>query len=516
MSDHDDEHTFGELGRIEGAVVRRRGQPRVEGRSPSGSAASSLEEVRSFFAEAKAECYLVGGFVRDRLLGRESRDIDLVVAGDVMALGRSLASHLGGRFVPLNEPHQVARVVRKKGDEQWHLDLSPLPATIEEELGRRDFTIDALAVPLCSPLDPSSLIDPFGGRADLASRQVRALNKDVFNADPLRLLRAVRLRAELDFTLDEATADVIRSQAARLRQAAAERMNEELSRILATPRAGTAFGSMDQLGLLTVILPELEAAKATSQPRQHHWNVLDHSIETVAALEALLHPEARLPSWLKEEALTSLPGEEALEGYFDEVLRGGRRRREVAKLAALLHDVAKPTCKTIEPDGRIRFLRHAEEGAPQAAAILRRLRFSRAEVNLVESMVRHHLRPGQLSRGEAPTRRAMYRYFRDTAGAGVDTIFLNLADHLATRGPGLDLEEWRRHLAIARCLLGWYFTEQNQATPPKLVNGHDIMAEFGLAPGPEVGRLLALVREAQAAGEVSTKEEALDLVRRHL
>jgi poly(A) polymerase len=187
------------------------------------------------------------------------------------------------------------------------------------------------------------------------------------------------------------------------------------------------------------------------------------------------------------------------------------------KLAALLHDVAKPETKRIDEKGRMRFLGHAQQGASTTDSIMERLRFSSREKRMVTKMIEQHLRPGHLSNAdEMPTRRAIYRYFRDTAEVGIDTLFLSLADHLVTRGPALEMEGWQEHVEMTRYMLAKWFEEETSVSPPKLINGHDLMETFGLVPGPKIGALLEAVREAQASGEIATKEDALDFVRREV
>ncbi len=183
-------------------------------------------------------------------------------------------------------------------------------------------------------------------------------------------------------------------------------------------------------------------------------------------------------------------------------------------MAALLHDIAKPQTKTVDEDGRARFLGHPAEGAAISACILERLRFSAREVKLVETMVRHHLRLGQMSHDDMPTHRAIYRYFRDTGEVGTDIILLNLADHLATRGPNLDMAEWRRHAGVAAYVMAEYLAEKSLVAPPRLIDGHDLIHVFGLKPGPMIGELLETVREAQAGAEVTTRDEALAYIER--
>jgi len=164
------------------------------------------------------------------------------------------------------------------------------------------------------------------------------------------------------------------------------------------------------------------------------------------------------------------------------------------------------------------------------ANILQRLRFSNREIRVVESLVYHHLRPVQMAKtgvhknpegfcgenDELPTQRAIYRYFRDTGEVGIDILFLALADYLASRGPLASREEWERHCQLINCIMAEHDKQQAKILPVKLVDGHDIINAFGLAPGPLIGKLLARVREAHASGELSTKKEALALVRKEL
>jgi poly(A) polymerase len=479
-----------------------------------------LDAVASFLDSQSLEAYVVGGFLRDGLLGRESRDVDLAVVADPLSLGRRLADVLAGHFVRLHEEHKAVRIVLPAGGAVRSLDLLPLHLEIEADLAQRDLTINAMAVPVegLAGEAPLSIIDPYGGRRDLAEGIVRMVRPEAFGADPLRLLRAVRLCAELGFALDPQTAAVMAESAPLLSQAAPERQRDELMRILATSRAAPGLRLADKLGLLDPLLPEVTAIKGEEQPKEHHWDVFEHSLQTVAALDALLGSEkpadgrwARLwrQLWGKMEEFP------AVREHFQEEVSQGHSRAALLKLAALLHDIAKPETRTIDDNGRMRFFGHAQAGALRAAAVARRLRFSGAEVRQVEAMVKEHLRPLQIAQDGAPSRRALYRYFRDTGEAAIDVLFLSLADHLATVGPRLDWDDWRGHLGLVGFILAWRFQEELTA-PPRLVTGHDLMDALGLAPGPLVGRLLEAVQEAQAAGEVTTREQALALARQEL
>jgi len=473
-----------------------------------------LIEVQELLTPRSIEGYLSGGFVRDALIGRDSDDVDIIIGAKAMELARQVAKALGGTFVPLDQENEIARVVlsgKGWGEQKkpLHLDLATMRGSIGEDLAQRDFTIDAIAINLREIADPSApLIDPFGGQRDLEAGVVRAISEEAFRRDPARLLRAPRLAAEFGFSLADETRAQIERHHQLITQVAAERVRDEFCRLLAAPKAAEWLRLLDELGLLLAILPELSPSKGAEQPKEHFWDVLAHSIETVATTEFLLRIEGS--GYLSDEILAFVPWSQALEGHFEEEVASGHKRKTLLKLAGLLHDIAKPQTRTIEETGRTRFFGHAKEGAAIAQGILERLRFSVREREMVRKVIEHHLRPGQMAgEEELPTRRAIYRYFRDTGDVGIDTIFLNLADHLATRGPNLELEEWRRHAQSMAYVLEQRFREESVVSPPKLISGHDLIDILGMSPGRELGQLLEAVREAQAAGEIATREEAL-------
>ena len=480
-----------------------------------------LTKVGSFLASLNIESYLVGGFVRDILLGRDAGDIDIAVAGDALEIAPRVAATLEGKYVLLDKVNRVGRVMVNEGTPstrtQWQLDFATLEGSIEQDLARRDFTIDALAVDL-KQLEGDyaaiQLIDPFNGQDDLQQSVIRAVAETAFTSDGARLLRAVRLAAELKFSIADETKALIRRYCYLITDVAGERVREDLLRLLAVPQAGQFLVCLEELGLLTAMIPELEQMKGIEQPKEHFWDVFAHSMETVAAVEFLL----RQGDWkyASEEALAVAPWSSSLAQHFDLEVGSGSTRGSLLKLAALLHDIAKPQARTIDEKGRMRFLGHAKEGAALAACILERLRFSGKEIKLEEIVVRNHLRPMQMSHEGLPTRRAIYRYFRDTGEAGIDTLFLSMADHLATRGPHLNLSQWQEHTQLVEYVLRQRFQEESLVTPPKLVDGHDLINIFGMSPGLKIGELLETVREAQAAGELTTREEALSYIREHL
>ncbi|MFC1962609.1 HD domain-containing protein [Chloroflexota bacterium] len=473
-----------------------------------------LKEVAEYLSRRGVAAYLVGGYVRDLLLGRETADVDIAVHG-APEIARDIGRAFKGKFVLLDEISQVARVVIPPSGVSgpgWHLDLSPLKGDIEHNLAQRDFTINAMAVELTEGVEKGSrlaIIDPWGGQRDLGQRLLRVVKGTVFQDDALRLLRAVRLAAELGLAVDMETEVLIRRDSHLISGVSGERVREELLRLLALPGADRRLSYLDSLSLLTAIIPELAQAKGVEQPREHHWDVFQHSIETVGAVEGVL----REGPWEYggEDIINSVPVFQGSESYFHQEVARGSSRLILLKLAALLHDVAKPQTKTVEEGGRTRFLGHTGLGAEKTESILERLRFSNREVKMMTTMVKYHLRPGQMSQEGMPTRRAIYRYFRDTEGVGIDILYLSLADFLASRGPEIDSGEWREFTGLVDYVLSRQ-GEVEQASPPKVVDGNDLMRLFDLKPGPELGRLLEQVKEAQAAGELGNREEALEFV----
>lgn len=458
--------------------------------------------------------YVVGGFLRDGLLSRPSPDLDIAVEHDPAGVARRLGAGLGGAPFPLGAEHGVYRVaLREAVAGIGHIDVSALRGGIDDDLRRRDFTINAMA---WQP-GTASLIDPLGGAADLAARRLRLVSDAAVRADPLRALRAVRFVAELGVSLDAATSAVIRRDAALLSRAAGERQRDELARILDTPVAAAMLRLADSLGLLDALIPELAAGKGCIQPKEHYYEVFDHNIETVAVLDCILHlsqPDQSV--WMERVRVlwSGMPDAEALQTRYNSEVAESRSHRALLKLTGLLHDVAKPQTRAVQADGRVRFFGHDDIGARMAAGILERLRYTSREIRLVELLIKDHLRPGQLSNGRAmPTRRALYRFFRDLGAAAPDLLLLNLADHAAARGPEMSAADWNGHVAYIHWILEQRSIDETLVQPARLLTGHDLMQELGLAPGPPLGRLLDEVREAQAIRLVTTREQALELAR---
>lgn len=486
--------------------------------SPGG-----VDLLRAVLAEAAdASPALVGGAVRDALVRRRggavpavrrdsaSRrrpaggdasaprarrvDLDVAVRGDAIGIARRVAERTGGTFVLLDAERGAARVVA--GD-AW-IDITDWrAATLDEDLAARDFTVNALAVPLASLLarGRATVLDPTGGIDDLRAQTLRLPGPRVLLDDPLRALRGARFEAELGFTLTSGAVRAIRAAAPALARVAPERIRDELAVLLGSPETGRAVRRLDALGLLTVILPEIEPMRRTRQPRPHRFSVLEHSFRALDGADRLL---ARLDELA--------PFGDDLVRHVREPVGGGLGRAQVLKLAALLHDVSKPETRRAV-DGRIRFFEHDVIGAAKVRAIGERLRLPERATSLLEALVRQHLRPMHLGQAGVITRRARYRFFRDLGDDARDLLLLTLVDAAAVTGIS-PLQVWCGARVVRDLFDGVEEVETTASTPP-LLRGGDVMTHFGLDPGPEVGRLLGLAREAQDLGLVQTRDDAL-------
>jgi poly(A) polymerase len=454
------------------------------------------DPLQALAVVAAEPTWLVGGAVRDRALGRVTDDYDVAVIGDARGLARELARSTDAHVFALSEAFGVWRVVAR--DHGWQVDVLPVVGgSIEQDLAGRDFTVNAMA----EPLGGGPYVDPFGGMSDLRERRLRMVSAGAFVDDPLRVLRLVRLACELGFSVDGATTTAAGASAAALVQMAPERVFAELKRIVIADRALEGLALLDAVGATQVILPELARMHGVEQSPYHHLDVYEHTRSVLAATIEL----ARDPGeWLGAHA-------DAVSRFLAEPLANELTRGQALRFGALLHDVAKPATRRVSTEGRITFIGHDSEGAEMATAVLTRLRASERLREHVAALTRHHLRLGFLVH-EAPLgRRAIYRYLRSCEPVQVDVTLLSVADRLATRGRGSE-EAIRRHLDLARVLLGEALAWHSGPPRPPL-RGDELARALGLRPGRELGRILGELEEASFAGEISSREQAIERAR---
>jgi poly(A) polymerase len=433
----------------------------------------AIRAARDALAPAEG-VWIVGGAVRDALLGREVTDVDLAIDGDPADAARAVGRAADGHPFELSGEFATWRVQAR--ERPWHVDVAAIRGgSIEADLGGRDFTVDAIAVPLAG----GEPLDPHGGAADAERRVLRAVGEAAFESDPLRVMRAARIAAALGLRIDDATLKLARGSAARAAEPAGERQLAELRAIVAAPDPLPGLRLMDELGATAAVLPELEALRGVEQNPYHHLDVHGHTMEV---LERVV-------------ALAADPGA---------VL--GDTGPEV--------DLGKPRTRRVAPNGRILFIGHDEAGAEIIRGICARLRASRRLTSYLESLTLNHLRLGFLVHERPLSPRQVYDYLVATEPETVDVTMLTVADRLATQGPRTRSEAIDAHLELAREMIAEGLAWRRTGPPGSPIRGDELAAELGIDRGPELGRLLSEIEAARFAGEVSTREDAVELARR--
>lgn len=475
-----------------------------------------LEKIR-LHLQAGQQAYLVGGAVRDLLRQKPVHDLDFAVSGDVRRLARQVANALDGAFYVMDAARETLRVIlTSPGGERIFLDFAALRGeNLLEDLHARDFTVNAIAIDLRSS---NRIVDPLGGAEDLRQRMLRACAPDSFQRDPVRILRAVRQSLEMEMRITPETLRQARMAASQLARTSAERQRDELFRMLEGCRPDSALRLLDALGVLEHVLPEMKALQGVTQSKPHTLDVWEHTLKVMDWLGRLM---SVLVGDYKEDSASDLflglavlrlgRYRQQLLAHIKQQLVPDRGLRALLMLAAAYHDAGKPVSRTVDADGRIRFLGHEQVSQQMVEACGTRLALSSAEIGRLSTIIKGHMRVHQLADGgQTISRKAIYRYFRDLGASGVDVCLLSLADTLATYGFTLETEVWQRELDACRALLeAWWETSEAVVRPPRLVNGDEIMVHFQLAAGPQVGRLLEAIREAQAEGLIVDREAAL-------
>jgi poly(A) polymerase len=454
----------------------------------------------SFDKFPQGAVWVVGGFIRDKLLGRPLTDMDLAVKGDPRKIMEPLGKFLKARPFVLNHERGTCRVVHSGGT----VDVSRLQGrTIEDDLSKRDFTINAMALPWSHrlkghwPGGGSDILDPLGGRHDLKQKLIRLVSPDVFKEDPLRLLRAFRLSAELNFCIDKKTLAVLRRDAPLIGQSAPERVRQELFKILATPKAGETLWALHRAGLLTLLFPEGLAMGRTARVYYGSEGVLGHSLDAVVSLDKLL-----------DELTVLFPDfHKPLRDHLDQPT-AGYPRFVLLKLGEFLHDVGKPA--TVKKEGeKLHFYGHDRVGGKMVKEIGGRFRLSNDENRSLSLLVSAHMRPGNLGHVPVLTDRAIYRFYRDLGEDAVGLLIMALADHFTYLSEKERKSRKDSVFLVIYRMLKSYFLRPEKVVPPPLLNGRILMAKLKLSEGPSIGKLLNAILEAQAAGKIHTRDHAL-------
>ncbi|MFA4964569.1 MAG: HD domain-containing protein [Thermoleophilia bacterium] len=441
--------------------------------------------------------WLVGGCLRDELLGLAVKDVDIVLDGAAEPFSHGLADRLGGAVYASSDAFGTWRVVVG----ELHVDVAPLravgsttaagpldPATraarLEADLRGRDFTVDALA----RPLGGERIVDPLRGLDDLAAGRLRLCSPAALESDPLRVVRLARLARGFTLVPDAAATTAAVRAAPGLSGVSGERLGAELSAVLGIPAAAAALRDLAVWRALAVVLPELEGLRGVEQNPYHHLDVFEHTLEALTYAAGVVQ-QLGGDGYLTPPAEVGLPGVGPLVPL---------------SWAVLLHDIGKPAARLVTPEGHVLFWRHDELGRRMAAEVASRLRMSGRFTTYLGTLIRQHLRLGFLVREQPLTRRAVARYRRDVSPWVFESVVLSLCDRLATRGEKTSLASLARHYRLARSV----WSAVSKAPVPRLLSGDDVMALLGLRPGPAVGQALDALDEEVEAGEVASADEA--------
>jgi tRNA nucleotidyltransferase/poly(A) polymerase len=484
-----------------------------------------IDKVRDILPAV--EIYLVGGAVRDMLLSRHSHDLDFAVPSNGIALARRVANALQADFMKLDDERDTGRVIVTESDgTRAFLDFAAYRGKdLDEDLRARDFTMNAIAFDLRT----QTLHDPLNGASDLRARLVRGCSPSAFSDDPVRILRAVRQAAAFECRIELETRKAMKQAASFLPKVSPERQRDELFKMLEGPKPDACMRALEMVGTLPYLLPELPALKGVDQSPPHIYDVWEHTLSVLGYLEKIL--SALAPGYNADDTNDLFTGlltlrvgrfRDRFARHFTESLNADRSARAALFFAALYHDALKPATRSLDESMRIRFFDHDVKGAQVADHRGRELNLSNDEIERIRKIIGNHMRfhffTNRLEAdGQEPSRKAIYRFFRDTGKAGVDLVLLGLADLRGTRGSNLTQETWTAALDVARILLENYWEKpQETVAPPRLLDGNELMTELGLKPGRLVGQLLEAIREGQATGKVENREQALALAREQL
>lgn len=462
--------------------------------------------------EKSTPCYIAGGTIRDWFMGVESKDLDITVARDSFGWAGELAQKIGGRFVPLDVEEGVARVV-------WQevcVDFSSFregAKTIADDLLKRDFTINSMAVPFPTQVPDSwdgikapELLDPAGGQKELQDKIIRSTTPAVFVSDPLRLLRAYRFMAKFRFRIEPETEKQIREHVHLLYLVAEERIASELDGIMAAADSIKTIEAMHENGVLAELVPELYRGVGVTQPSSHHLDVFEHGIATLRHMESV-----------QKNPGSYFPGQgDLLREYLQR-----DRRRILLKWAALFHDLGKPETREIREDlnHRITFYNHDKEGARVFDIIASRFKWCRDDRDFVALFISTHMWLFHLNNTRRKTGLTPKAYLRLIKAVGEEfpgLFMLAMADSLAGSGAGKPsgLEE---DIANLFCEVEAVYTETIQpALAKRLLTGNDLIAIFGLEPGPQFRDIFASLESAQVEGDVQDRNQALAWVKNYL
>ncbi|MFN0116813.1 MAG: CCA tRNA nucleotidyltransferase [Elusimicrobiota bacterium] len=445
--------------------------------------------------------FVVGGAVRDRYIKKETFDIDLVLKSNPLNFYEKLAKKVGGHGFVLDSDRKVIRITV----DGFQIDISQAQGkNFEADLDRRDFSINALSVPLSkwtSSRWKEFIVDRHSGLKDLQKKIIRQISSNIYVEDPLRLLRAFRFAGELGFQIDALTLNRISKDKKLIKKSSPERVREEFLKMFSTEKSYSLFVLLEKTGLLSVIWPEANRLRACGHSYYGNQGVLKHTLDSLKLLEELF---TKISSWFPKAA-------KKIKEHLNEHLSQFPRFAHL-KWAIFMHDFGKPkTAQLI--DGRLRFFEHEHVGADMVLKMADRFRWSQEETNRYSKLVRNHMRPGNLATHSEITDKAIHRFFKDLGDDGIGMLLVSLADHLSYLSPAQRRKRNSAH-ELATCLMvKKYYSQREVIIPPKIITGYDIMKLLNIKPSPVIGQIMSDVTEAQSEGKIRNKNEGLQFIK---
>ncbi len=452
-----------------------------------------LNNLASFFDN---KIYLVGGSVRDFLLGKDVFDRDLIVAdAEAREFSLKVADFFNGTFIPLDEENKIYRIVLD--DKVNYLDITnPVNNSLEDDILRRDLTINAVAVDIRT----GDIVDYSEGLQDIENKLIKAVREENFTDDPLRLLRIFRFYSILGFEIAPELMDIVKKYSHLIKNPAIERVQYELMKLFNGKYADKALLKMDECGILEVLFPFVVELKQVPPNLHHHLDLFNHSVETVRQVQFLYENSTQ-----------------EIKEHMDSVDFGGFSRLAHLKLACFMHDIGKFSTWTIEPDtGRHRFIKHDDVGAKLAVPILKKMCFSNKQIEYLTYIIKKHMYPTAVVSAPDMSEKVIMRYVRRSENNAIDNILIAQADRLSAQGLEVTGQIVEENLAQLNHLLEFYLDVRENLKPlPKLLDGNDVMKILGLKPSKQLGEVMKALSDAQISGDVVTNEDAILFIKNY-
>lgn len=452
-----------------------------------------LKTITPFFEQNNGNAYIVGGFLRDCLLKRPSCDVDIVAdKNKAYDTAKRLADYINGYLVELDNTNNIYRVVF--ADKVNYVDIADCTGkNIEEDLKRRDFTINALAYDIKN----NTFIDVVNAQDDLKKRIIREISEFNITDDPIRILRAFRFQSELGFEFSDNLKKIIKKHANLLKTPAKERVNTEILKLFGGQYSAQTLKSMDSYEILETVFPFAADLKKVPKNSHHHLDLLNHSIETVNQVQKYFE---KADCEIKE--------------HLEQELFAGHSRLAYLKLGAFLHDIGKPSTWTIEPQtGRHRFIMHDSEGAKIVVPYLKDLKFSKKQIAYLQKIIKNHIYPAGVVTSDEASDKAYLRFYRKMEDEVIDLIAIAYADRMSALGPEITQDMINKNIKGLEKLLDGYLKQKKELKPlPKLLDGNEIMQLLNMPASRELGEIVEKLKEAQLSSEVVTKDDAIAFV----